>query len=80
MITASHNRSHSASIRMTLQIADATLDVAQVTPNRLYLRTPVDLPPCEGTLSINIDGQLNTHTIRLPEGASADSAGTLTSR
>ena len=65
---------------MTLQIGDATLDVAQATPNGIYLRTPVNLPPCEGTLSINIDGNITQRTVRLPEGAIAESTCVATSR
>ncbi|MEQ9410325.1 MAG: hypothetical protein RIK87_21490 [Fuerstiella sp.] len=78
MITASQNGSHSAIVRMTLQVADAALEVAQVTPNRIFLRTPVDLPPCEGILSISIDGHVTQRNIRLPDGASGESSEVLT--
>ena len=69
MLKPSHNGSHSASVRMTLQIGEDSLDVTQATPDRIFLRQPVDLPPCEGVLDIEIDGQKTSKMVRLPHGA-----------
>ncbi|MEZ6128329.1 MAG: hypothetical protein R3C59_06585 [Planctomycetaceae bacterium] len=75
------NKPYSANVQLVLHVNGQDYPLAKVGPDRIYLRTPVNLPPCEGTLSINIDGHLTQQQlIRLPEGASADSAGVVTSR
>ena len=80
VITTSQNGSHSASVRHTLCAAGRDVEVAQVTPDRIYLRTSIDLPPCDAMLFISIDGQVTEQRIRLPEGASADSPAVITTR
>lgn len=72
------NKPYSASVQLILHVNGHDYALAKIGPNRIYLRTPVDLPPCEGTLSINIDGHVTQQTIRLPEGASVNSPGVMT--
>gem|GEM_PF-6098173 len=73
MILASHNRSHSASVCLTLAVGQDQLDVAQVTPTAIILRDAVTLQPCDGILCINIDGHSTYQPVRLPQGATAES-------
>jgi len=48
--------------------------------DRLILRTAINLPPGNGTLSINIDGETTQQPIHLPHGASSDSPIVVTTR
>lgn len=60
---------HSTDVRLVLTIAGTRHEVAQVGPDYLIFREPVDLPPCEGVLSIEVDGVERRRTIRLEDGA-----------
>ncbi|MEZ6132510.1 MAG: hypothetical protein R3C59_27920 [Planctomycetaceae bacterium] len=77
---AVNNKPYSATVQLTLHVAGQDYELAKVGPDRVSLRKPIDLPPCEGMLSINIDGNITQHTVRLPEGASAESPSVMTRR
>ena len=80
MIVAVNNKPYSATVQLTLHVDGQDYELAKVGPDRVSLRQPIDLPPCEGTLSINIDGHVTRQNIRLPEGASAESPSVMTQR
>lgn len=75
MINAANNKPYSATVSLILHVNENEYELAKTGPSRVFLRTPVELPPCDGTLSINIDGNITTEKVRLPNGASIDSAG-----
>jgi hypothetical protein len=59
---------------MQLLIGDATLSIAQMGPNFLFIDAPIDLPPCEATIVLQIEGSPERRwQVRLPEGLSAAS-------
>jgi hypothetical protein len=60
---------HSTRVRMTLLVDGVSYEVAQVGPDYLIFREPVQLSPCEGLLSIAIDGNERLRTVRLTDGA-----------
>lgn len=58
---------------MTLRIGEVVMDVAQVTPDHVFLRNPIVLPPSDAELLISIDGHETRTFVRLPEGVSLNS-------
>ena len=62
---------HSAEVKMRLEIGDTTLPVAQLGPDFLIVRTPVEHAPTDAVLYFAIDGNERRRDIRLPEGMSA---------
>ena len=62
---------HSAEVKMRLEIGDATLPVAQLGPDFLIVRTPVEHAPTDAVLYFSIDGNERRRDIHLPEGISA---------
>ena len=56
-----------------LQANGETYSLAQIAPDFIVFRTPVELPPCEGTIVIRTDGERTERRVRLINGASRDS-------
>jgi len=50
-----------------------TYSLAQIAPDFIVFRTPVELPPCEGTIVIRSEGEQTERRVRLVNGASRDS-------
>ena len=73
MINAVNNKPYSAIVQLILHVNGQDYELAKVGPSRIVLRNAIQLPACEATLSICIDGQVTQQTIQLPDGASADS-------
>ena len=80
MINAVNNKPYSATVQLILHVNGQDYELAKVGPSRIVLRNAIQLPPCEATLSISIDGETTQQTIQLPVGASADSPIVVTSR
>ncbi len=80
MINAVNNKPYSATVQLILHVNGQDYELAKVGPSRIVLRNAIQLPPCEATLSIRIDGETTQQTIQLPVGASADSPIVVTSR
>jgi hypothetical protein len=68
---------HSADVKMHLELRHATLSVAQLGPDFLILRTPVEQEPADAVLFFSIDGKERRRDIHLPEGISAARPRTL---
>lgn len=49
------------------------LRVGQVCDKTLFLREPIDLPPCDADLLITVNGQTKAYGIYLHHGASSQS-------
>jgi hypothetical protein len=73
MIHSANNKSCSATVNLTLHAVGVDHELAKVGRNRIVLRSAIELPPCDGVLSITIDGHTTQQSIRLPQGASVDS-------
>jgi hypothetical protein len=59
---------YSADVRIHLLVNGAVLPVAQLGPDFLILRTPLDCPACEAEITMSIDGHESRWTVSLPEG------------
>jgi hypothetical protein len=55
-------------VRIELRCQGLTLNVAQLSPGKLKLRSDVALPPCHGQLHIFIDGHEDVQSVYLCEG------------
>lgn len=63
----------SAEVDIQMIVGDQVLSVSKIGPERLTLESAVSLPPCEADVVLTVDGQSSRWTVRLPEGASAES-------
>jgi hypothetical protein len=73
MIHSANNKPCSATVHLTLQAGSVDYELAKVGRNRIVLRSAIELPACDGILSISIDGHTTQQSVRLPHGASVDS-------
>jgi len=62
---------HSAIVRMELCMNGHIMPIAQLGPDFLVLKTPVDHPPAEAEIGMWIDGREDRWRVRLPDGISA---------
>lgn len=58
---------------MELRVGERIFPLAEVGPDFLVLRAPVELPPCLATLWISIDGREREKKVCIPKGIDADS-------
>ena len=63
----------SSELDIQMIVSGHALSVSQIGPELLTLETAVALPPCEADVVLTVDGQSSRWTVRLPEGASANS-------
>ncbi|HEX5176735.1 MAG TPA: hypothetical protein VFV83_06900 [Chthoniobacteraceae bacterium] len=61
---------HSAEVKMRLELGDASLSVAQLGPDFLILRNPVEQAAADAVLFFSVDGNERRREIHLPEGIS----------
>lgn len=59
---------HSADVRIHLFVNGCVLPVAQLGPEFLVLKTPVDHPPCEAEIAMAIDGHESRWAVHLRNG------------
>jgi hypothetical protein len=72
MRSSSHS-GHSADVKMRLRIGGMSLPVAQLGPDFLLLKRPLDHPANDATLVLCVDGNERQWNVRLPAGISAES-------
>jgi hypothetical protein len=70
------SRGHSADVRIQLYVNGYVLPVAQLGPDFLMLRTPIDSPPSDAEITMSIDGNEQRWRIRLADGISSAQAKT----
>ena len=63
---------HSADVRMQLFVNGHILPIAQLGPDFLILRSPVEHGPCEAQISLSIDGNESSWPVRLDNGIRTD--------
>jgi hypothetical protein len=63
----SFNR-YSPPIRIKLEVAGTSFDVAEAGPDYLTLRSPRECAPMQAVLIVNIDGRIKRRQLMLPEG------------
>ena len=68
--SSSPKSGYSATVEMFLDIAGVRHDVSHMGPEFVILARPVNCPPCEAVVGLNVDGRLKQWPVRLPEGIS----------
>lgn len=63
---------HSADVKIHLHVNGFTLPVAQLGPEFLVLRNPVDHPPCNAEITMSIDGRETRWPVHLVNGIQVD--------
>jgi hypothetical protein len=69
-MSATHHQpaAHSAIVHMQLSVNGCVLPIAQMGPNFLVLKAPIDHPPAEAEIAMWIDGHEDRWRVHLPEG------------
>jgi len=58
---------------MRLVLNSDSISVAQMAPDFLLVDAPIDHPPCEASLVLQVDRSERRWNVRLPKGISAGS-------
>ena len=66
------SKSVSPPLRISLEMGGRTFNVAATAPDWLILRDPSDLPPGNGTLHVDIDGDVRSETLHFGDGISGE--------
>jgi hypothetical protein len=61
-------KSHSAEVRMQLHLGGRTLAIAQLGPEFLILKEPIEHPPTDAEITLWIDGRVRRWHVRLQAG------------
>jgi hypothetical protein len=65
--------SHSSLVKIRLLLDGHSIDVAQLGPDCLFVDSPMDAPPGEATIMLNVDQAERRWRVRLAEGISSRS-------
>jgi len=58
----------SSQVQMRLNVNGFSLPIAQLGPDFLILREPIDHEPCVARISLSVDGDVSHRSVRLHEG------------
>lgn len=61
-------RGHSADVQIELYLNGSVLQVAQLGPDFLILKSPIDHPPSQAEISLSIDGKKSRWPVQLVDG------------
>ena len=64
---------HSAKVKMLLLVGGGCIPVAQMGPDFVLLDSPIDHPPADASLVLQVDESERRWNVRLPHGISAGS-------
>ena len=73
MLTKSSQGGHSARVNMRLLVGERSVPVVQLGPDFLLVGEPLDLPPGEACMVLQVDESERRWRVFLPEGISAAS-------
>jgi hypothetical protein len=73
MITSSNQGGHSAQVKMRLLVNGSSIAVAQMGPDFLLVDAPINHPPGNASLILQVDQSERRWDVNLPEGISAAS-------
>jgi hypothetical protein len=73
MITSSSQGGHSAQVKMRLLVNGSSIAVAQMGPDFLLVDAPINHPPGNASLVLQVDQSERRWDVNLPEGISAAS-------
>ena len=59
---------HSAEVQMRLTVNGSTFPISHMGPDFVRLRESVEQPPCNGNISLVIDGHESVWSVHLPQG------------
>lgn len=71
MITKSSQGGHSARVNMRLLVGELVVPVVQLGPDFLLVGEPLDLPPGEASMVLQVDESESRCKVFLPNGISA---------
>jgi hypothetical protein len=71
MLPASSQGGHSAQVNMRLLVNGLSLRGSQMGPNFLLVESPVNHPPTDASIVLQVDESERSWRIRLPQGISA---------
>jgi len=66
-------RTYSADVRLHLEVDGRVVSLAQTGPEHIMVREPIDLPPCDAEVIVNVDGREHRSRVWLVDGMSKDS-------
>jgi len=58
---------------MRLIVNGTSIRITHMGPDFLFVESPTDHPPCEGSIMLRVDDSESQWGVRLPEGISKDS-------
>src|SRR6266480_2449351 len=73
MMAQSNQSGHSAQVKMRLLINGGSLSVVQLGPDFLLVDSPIDYPPSDASVVLQVDQNERRWNLRLPNGISAGS-------
>jgi len=71
MFPLSTHGGHSAQVKMRLLVGGHSIPVAQLGPDFVLLESPVNHPPADASMILQVDGSERSWSMRLPHGISA---------
>lgn len=60
---------YSGVVKLRLRVGDLEYRLSRTGPNYIGFRDPVELPPCEGVVIMNIDDREHRWSVRLTGGS-----------
>lgn len=73
MIAEQNYGAHSAQGKMRLVLPDTSLRITHLGPDFALVESPPDHPPCEASISLQVDDSRSQWRVRLPDGLSRGS-------
>ena len=61
---------YSADVRLNLIVDGREFALSQIGPDRIALRNPIELPPCEADVVMHVDNHQQVWRVWLPDGVS----------
>lgn len=74
MFQAARAPGYSATVDLKLIVGERTLELGQIGPGMICLREPFNLPCCEATVVMTVEGRERHWPVFLPDGLSRSSA------
>jgi len=71
MFPLSTHGGHSAQVKMRLLVGGHSIPVAQMGPDFVLLENPVNHPPADASVVLQVDQSERSWNVRLPNGISA---------
>lgn len=73
MMTSASYGGHSAQVKMRLLANGSSMVIAQMGPDYLFVDAPIDHPPGDASVLMQVDECERRWTVYLPDGISASS-------